>query len=171
MLNAEVIRPNDAPKAAEGFAALFGNLAPDGCVIKPSAASPALMRHRGRAVVFADRVDYMKRIDDPALGIDADTVLVMKEGGPQGGPGMPEWGMLTLPRRLLEAGVSDMVRISDARMSGTSYGTVVLHVSPESHIGGPLALVQDGDEIEIDVAARRIHLHVSDAELAERRAA
>jgi dihydroxy-acid dehydratase len=169
VINADVIRPNEAPKAAAGFAALFGNLAPDGCVIKPSAASPALMRHKGRAVVFADRIDYMKRIDDPSLDIDASCVLVMKEGGPQGGPGMPEWGMLPLPRRLLEEGVSDMVRISDARMSGTSYGTVVLHVSPESHVGGPLALVRDGDDIEIDVAARRIHLHVGDAELANRR--
>jgi dihydroxy-acid dehydratase len=169
--NAEVIRPNDKPKAAEGFAALYGNLAPDGCVIKPSAASAELMRHRGRAVVFADRMDYMRRIDSPDLEIDAACVLVMKEGGPQGGPGMPEWGMLPLPKRLLEAGVSDMVRVSDARMSGTSYGTVVLHVSPESHIGGPLALVQDGDEIEIDVPARRIHLHVSEAELAARKAA
>jgi dihydroxy-acid dehydratase len=171
VLSAEVIRPNDNPKAAEGFAALYGNLAPDGCVIKPSAASPALMRHRGRAVVFEDRMDYMRRIDSPDLDIDASCVLVMKEGGPQGGPGMPEWGMLPLPRRLLAEGVSDMVRISDARMSGTSYGTVVLHVAPESHIGGPLALVQSGDEIEIDVPARRIHLHVSDAELATRRAA
>ena len=171
VIDAEVIRPNDKPKAAEGFAALFGNLAPDGCVIKPSAASPELMRHRGRAVVFEDRIDYMKRIDKPDLEIDSSCVLVMKEGGPQGGPGMPEWGMLPLPRRLLEQGVSDMVRVSDARMSGTSYGTVVLHVSPESHIGGPLAFVRDGDEIEIDVPARRIHLHVSEAELAARRAA
>jgi dihydroxy-acid dehydratase len=171
VINPEVIRPNESPKAAEGFAALFGNLAPDGCVIKPSAASPELMRHRGRAVVFEDRMDYMKRVDSPDLDIDASTVLVMKEGGPQGGPGMPEWGMLNIPRRLLRQGVTDMVRISDARMSGTSYGTVVLHVSPESHIGGPLALVKDGDEIELDVPARRIWLHVPEAELAARKAA
>ena len=171
VVNAEVIRPLDRPVATEAFGALFGNLAPDGCVIKPSAASPHLLRHRGRAVVFTDRSDYNRRIDSPDLAIDANSVLVMQGSGPQGGPGMPEWGMLPLPRRLLQAGVTDMVRISDARMSGTSYGTVVLHVSPESHIGGPLALVQDGDEIEIDVPGRRIHLHVDDDELAERRAA
>ncbi len=170
VINPEVIRPPGRPVAAEAFAALFGNLAPDGCVIKPSAASPHLLRHRGRAVVFSDRTDYNKRIDSPDLAVDASSILVMKEGGPRGGPGMPEWGMLPLPRRLLQAGVTDMVRISDARMSGTSYGTVILHVSPESHVGGPLALVQDGDEIEINVPDRGIRLHVSDQVLAQRRA-
>ncbi|HEV2364668.1 MAG TPA: IlvD/Edd family dehydratase [Caulobacteraceae bacterium] len=169
VIDAEVIRPPERPVAREGFAALFGNLAPDGCVTKPSAASAELLRHRGAAVVFEDRVDYHRRVDDPSLPIDPSSVLVMKEGGPQGGPGMPEWGMLPLPKRLLQEGVKDMVRISDARMSGTSYGTVILHVSPESHVGGPLAFVRTGDEIEIDVPARRIHLHVTEAELANRR--
>lgn len=169
VFDAAVIRPLEKPVASEAFAALFGNLAPDGCVIKPSAASPHLLRHRGRAVVFSDRVDYNRRIDSPDLAVNADSILVMKEGGPKGGPGMPEWGMLPLPRRLLQTGVTDMVRISDARMSGTSYGTVVLHVSPESHVGGALALVQDGDEIELNVPDRSISLHVTDDVLAQRR--
>ena len=169
--NPDVIRTLENPTAEVGFAALFGNLAPEGCVIKPSAASPHLLQHRGRAVVFEDRSDMEARINDPDLDIDETCVLVMREGGPQGGPGMPEWGMLPIPRNLLERGVRDMLRISDARMSGTSYGAVVLHVSPESHSGGPLALVRDGDEIEVDVRARRIHLHVTDEELDERRRA
>ncbi len=169
--NPEVIRTLDNPKAALSFAALFGNLAPDGCVIKPSAASPHLLKHRGRAVVFESRADLEARINDPNLDVDETSVLVMREGGPQGGPGMPEWGMLPIPRKLLEKGVRDMLRISDARMSGTSYGAVVLHVAPESHLGGPLALVRDGDEIEVDVSARRIHLHVSEDQLAARRQA
>jgi dihydroxy-acid dehydratase len=169
VINPEVIRTLDNPTAETGFAALFGNLAPEGCVIKPSAASPHLLQHRGRAVVFDSRAELEARIDDPALDVDENSVLVMREAGPRGGPGMPEWGMLPIPRKLLEKGVRDMLRISDARMSGTSYGAVVLHVTPESHAGGPLALVRDGDEIEVDVPGRRIHLHVSDDELAARR--
>jgi dihydroxy-acid dehydratase len=169
VINPEVIRTLDNPRAEAGFAALFGNLAPEGCVIKPSAASPHLLQHRGRAVVFDSRADMDARVDDPDLDVDENSVLVMREAGPQGGPGMPEWGMLPIPRKLLEKGVRDMLRISDARMSGTSYGAVVLHVTPESHAGGPLALVRDGDEIEVDVPERRIHLHVSDHELAARR--
>lgn len=169
VFNPEVIRPLSNPKAQVSFAALFGNLAPGGCVVKPSAASPHLLKHRGKAVVFECRADLEARINAPDLEVDANSVLVMREAGPQGGPGMPEWGMLPIPRKLLEQGVRDMVRISDARMSGTSYGAVVLHVTPESHLGGPLALVRDGDEIEIDVEAHRIHLHVSEEELAARR--
>ena len=140
---------------------LRGNLAPDGAVIKPPAADPRLHRHSGRAVVFADYNDLAARIDAPDLPVDADSVLVLKNAGPIGAPGMPEWGQLPIPKKLLERGVRDMVRISDARMSGTSYGACVLHVAPESAVGGPLALVQDGDEIELDVpgapadAARR----------------
>jgi dihydroxy-acid dehydratase len=171
VLNSDVIRTLDNPKADYSFAALFGNLAPDGCVIKASAASPHLMKHTGRAVVFENRADLEARIDDPNLDVDENCVLVMREGGPQGAPGMPEWGRLPVPKKILAKGIHDMVRISDARMSGTSYGTIVLHVSPESHVGGPLALVRDGDEIEIDVAARRIELKVSDEELAARRKA
>jgi dihydroxy-acid dehydratase len=169
VFNPEVIRSLDNPKADCGFAALFGNLAPGGCVIKASAASPELLKHKGRAVVFESRADLEARIDDPDLDVDENSVLVMREGGPQGAPGMPEWGRMPIPRKLLQKGVHDMVRISDARMSGTSYGTILLHVTPESHLGGPLALVKDGDEIEIDVSARRISLHVSDEELDRRR--
>jgi dihydroxy-acid dehydratase len=140
-------------------------------VIKPLAADPRLLSHAGRAVVFRDYNDMEARIDDPALDVDADSVLVLQSGGPQGAPGMPEWGMLPIPKKLLEQGVRDMVRISDARMSGTSYGACVLHVAPESHVGGPLALVRDGDLIRLDVPGRRLDLLVDEAELAARRAA
>ena len=168
----DVIRSAESALAAEGgLAVLTGNLAPGGAVIKPPAMEPRLMKHRGPAIVFRDYNDMAARIDDPALPATADSVLVLQSAGPQGGPGMPEWGQLPIPKKLLEAGVRDMVRISDARMSGTSYGACVLHVSPESHVGGPLALVRDGDMIELDVAERRLHLDVPDAELAKRRAA
>jgi dihydroxy-acid dehydratase len=140
-------------------------------VIKPTAADPKLHRHVGKAIVFEDYNDMATRIDDENLGADASSVLVLRNAGPQGGPGMPEWGMLPIPRPLLKQGVRDMVRISDARMSGTSYGACVLHVSPESFIGGPLALVQSGDSIELDVPARRLDLKVSHEELRRRRAA
>ena len=170
--NDDVIRSsNNALTGAGGLAVLRGNLAPDGAVIKPPAMEPRLQKHRGPAVVFRDYNDMSARIDDPDLEVSADSVLVLQNGGPQGGPGMPEWGQLPIPKKLLAQGVRDMVRISDARMSGTSYGACILHVAPESFVGGPLALVQTGDEIEIDVAARRIHLHVTDEELARRRAA
>jgi dihydroxy-acid dehydratase len=170
--NEDVIRPLGVPIAAEGgLAILTGNLAPDGAVIKVSAASPELLVHRGRAVVFEDHADLHRRIDDPALPVDATSVLVVKHVGPRGAPGMPEWGAAPVPARLLRQGVKDMVRISDARMSGTSYGTVVLHVAPESAIGGPLALVRDGDWIELDVPQRMLRLDVSDDELTRRRAA
>lgn len=170
--NSDVIATVDAPiKADAGIAVLRGNLAPDGCVIKPSAASPHLFQHRGRAVVF-DTIEHMKSvIDSDALDVDETCVLVLKGAGPVGYPGMPEVGNMPLPRKVLEKGVTDMIRISDARMSGTAYGTVVLHCSPESAVGGPLALVQNGDMIELDLPARRIHLDVSDEELARRRAA
>jgi dihydroxy-acid dehydratase len=171
VFNAEVIRPLDHPlHSAGGTAVLKGNLAPRGAVIKPPAADPRLLKHTGPAVVFKDYNDLEARLNDPALPMTEDSVLVLQGAGPLGGPGMPEWGMLPLPQRLIERGVRDMVRISDARMSGTSYGTCVLHVSPESHVGGPLALVRDGDRIELDVAERRLWLHVSDEELAARRA-
>jgi dihydroxyacid dehydratase/phosphogluconate dehydratase len=150
---------------------LRGNLAPDGAVIKPPAAEPQLHRHTGRAVVFADYDDLAARIDDPQLDVDERSVLVLKSAGPIGAPGMPEWGQLPIPKKLLERGVRDMVRISDARMSGTSYGACVLHVAPEAAVGGPLALVRDGDLIELDVPGRRLTLHVEDGELARRRAA
>jgi dihydroxy-acid dehydratase len=170
--NEDVIRPLGMPLAAEGgLAILTGNLCPDGAVIKVSAASPHLMTHRGRAVVFEDHADLHRRIDDPALVIDESSVLVLKHVGPRGAPGMPEWGAAPVPARLLRKGVKDMVRISDARMSGTSYGTVVLHVAPESAVGGPLALVRDGDPIQLDVPKRTLSLLVDDAELARRRAA
>jgi L-arabonate dehydrase len=146
-----------------------GNLAENGAVIKPSAATPALMNHRGRAVVFESIEDYHARIDDDDLDIDASCVMVLKYVGPVGYPGMPEVGNMTLPKKVLQQGVTDMIRISDGRMSGTAYGTVVLHVSPESAIGGNLALVQNGDMIELDVERRLLHLDVSDEELAERR--
>jgi dihydroxy-acid dehydratase len=140
-------------------------------VIKPPAADPRLHRHAGKAVVFADYDDMAARVDTPDLPVDEDSVLVLKHAGPLGAPGMPEWGQLPIPKKLLERGVRDMVRISDARMSGTSYGACVLHVAPESYIGGPLALVEDGDVIELDVPARTLTLEVADEELARRRAA
>ena len=168
----DVIRPlNDPIYAAGATAVLFGNLAPKGCVIKPAAAEPRLLQHGGPAIVFDDYNDMAGRIDDPGLGATPDHVLVLRNGGPVGGPGMPEWGQLPIPKALLERGVRDMVRISDARMSGTGYGTCVLHVAPESAVGGPLALVRDGDVIELDVAGRRIHLGVDEEELARRRGA
>jgi len=167
----DVILPRERPLVASGsLAVLRGNLAPDGAVIKPAAAESRLLSHRGPAIVFADYNDMAARIDDPALPVTADSVIVLKQAGPLGAPGMPEWGQLPIPKKLLEQGVRDMLRISDARMSGTSYGACVLHVSPESYVGGPLALVRDGDIIILDVAARRLHLDVDDAELARRRA-
>jgi dihydroxy-acid dehydratase len=170
--DADVIRPLAMPLAREGGTViLFGNLCPDGAVLKQSAASPHLLAHRGRAVVFEDHDDLHRRIDDPNLAVDETSVLVLKHAGPKGAPGMPEWGAAPIPATLLRTGVRDMVRISDARMSGTSYGTVVLHVAPESAVGGPLALVMDGDEIELNVAERRLTLRVSDEELNRRRAA
>lgn len=169
--NSEVIRPRHSPvRPNAGICVVRGNLAPDGAVIKPSAASPHLLQHRGRAVVFASMDDYRARIDDPDLDVDETSVLVLKGAGPKGYPGMPEVGNLALPTKLLRQGVRDMVRISDARMSGTAYGTVVLHVAPEAAAGGTLALVRDGDPIELDVAHRRIHLDVPDDQLALRRA-
>jgi dihydroxy-acid dehydratase len=168
----EVIRPLDNPVKDEGGTAiLFGTLAPDGAVIKQSAADPRLSRHTGPAVVFRDYDDLATRIDDPALPVTPDSVLVLQNCGPIGAPGMPEWGMLPLPKKLLQAGVRDMVRISDARMSGTSYGTCVLHVAPEAHVGGPLAFVRDGDLISLDVAGRRLDLAVDLVEMERRRAA
>jgi L-arabonate dehydrase len=170
--NREVIRSFDNPLTANGgIAVVRGNLAPDGAVLKPSAASPQLLRHRGRAVVFNNIEHYKERINDPALDIDRDCVMVLKNSGPVGYPGMAEVGNMGLPPALLKQGVTDMVRISDARMSGTAYGTVVLHVCPEAAVGGPLALVADGDIIELDVEARRLQLEISDEELARRRAA
>ena len=169
--NAEVIRDYENPLVESGgIAVLRGNLCPDGAVLKPSAATPRLMRHRGQAVVFENIEHYKERIDDPALAVDENSVLVLKNCGPRGYPGMAEVGNMVLPAKLLERGIADMVRISDARMSGTAYGTVVLHVSPEAALGGPLALVREGDWIELDVEARRLHLEVDDAELARRRA-
>jgi L-arabonate dehydrase len=170
--NEQVIASLSNPWMAEaGCVVLKGNLALNGAVMKPSAASPALMKHRGRAVVFESIEDYHARIDTPELDIDASCVMVLKYVGPVGYPGMPEVGNMALPKKLLQQGVTDMVRISDGRMSGTAYGTVVLHVSPESAIGGALALVQNGDMIELDVEQRRLHLDVSDEELSTRRAA
>ncbi|MDH0865841.1 dihydroxy-acid dehydratase [Mitsuaria sp. GD03876] len=168
----EVIRPIAKPLIEDGgICVLRGNLAPRGAVLKPSAATPALMQHRGRAVVFEDFEDYKARIMDPALEVDADSVLVMKNCGPRGYPGMAEVGNMGLPPKLLAQGVKDMVRISDARMSGTAYGTVVLHVAPEAKAGGPLAVVREGDWIELDCAANRLHLDIPPAELEARLAA
>lgn len=168
----DVIAARDEPfQEASGLAVLRGNLCQDGAIIKPSAATPELMTHRGRAVVFEDIDDYHARIDDPALDVDESCVLVLKQVGPKGYPGMPEVGNFQLPKKLAERGVTDMVRISDGRMSGTAFGTVVLHVAPESAIGGTLALVQDGDMIELDVPGRRLHLDVSDEEMERRRRA
>ncbi|WP_072387277.1 L-arabinonate dehydratase [Hyphomicrobium sp. CS1BSMeth3] len=167
----DVIRPIDNPIYAEGALALLkGNLAPDGCVIKPSACEPRLLKHTGPAIVFDDYPSMKKAVDREDLDVTADHVMVLRNAGPHGGPGMPEWGMLPIPTKLVKQGVRDMIRISDARMSGTSYGACVLHVSPESFIGGPLALVRTGDMIELDVPARTINMKVSDAELARRRA-
>ncbi|MDH0134723.1 dihydroxy-acid dehydratase [Pseudomonas asiatica] len=165
----EVIRPIDKPLVADGgICILRGNLAPKGAVLKPSAATPALMQHRGRAVVFENFDDYKARINDPELDVDASSVLVMKHCGPKGYPGMAEVGNMGLPAKLLAQGVTDMVRISDARMSGTAYGTVVLHVAPEAAAGGPLAAVREGDWIELDCKEGRLHLDISDEELAGR---
>ncbi|MDF9797582.1 L-arabonate dehydrase [Catalinimonas alkaloidigena] len=167
----EVIATLDTPlKERSGIAVLKGNLSEHGAVIKPSAATPKLMKHRGKAVVFEDIEDYHARVDDPDLEIDENSIMVLKEVGPRGYPGMPEVGNMGLPKKLLEKGIDDLVRISDGRMSGTAFGTVVLHVSPESAIGGTLALVQNGDYIEIDVEARKLHLEVSDEELGKRKA-
>jgi dihydroxy-acid dehydratase len=172
VFNRDVILPRDKALVKNGsLAVLRGNLAPDGAVIKPAAAEARLWKHIGPAVVFADYNDMAARIDDPELPVTKDSVIVLKNAGPQGAPGMPEWGQLPIPKKLLAEGVRDMVRISDARMSGTSYGACVLHVAPESFVGGPLAFVQDGDLIELDVGARKLELKVSDAELARRRAA
>jgi len=167
--NPEVIRPRSAPLVAEGgIAVLRGNLAPDGAVIKPAAASPHLLRHRGRALVFDSIEDFHARIDDPDLEVDADSVLVLRGCGPRGYPGMPEVANMPLPTKLLEQGVRDMVRVCDGRMSGTAYGTVVLHVAPEAAAGGPLALVRTGDVISLDVEGRRLDLEVPETELAQR---
>ena len=169
--NREVIRPWSEPfKPEAGIAVLRGNLAPLGAVIKPSAATPELMQHRGRAVVFRNADELHRKVEDPDLDVDEHCVLVLQNCGPKGYPGMPESGNMPIPKKLIERGVTDMVRVSDARMSGTAYGTVVLHVAPESAAGGPLALVRDGDMIELDVAGRRLHLDVSEEELAQRRA-
>ena len=168
--NTEVIRPIDQPVSeAGGTAVLRGNLAPNGAVIKQTAADPKFWKHTGPALVFKDYSDLAARIDDPDLDVSADTVIVLQNAGPQGAPGMPEWGMLPIPKKLLEQGVRDMVRVSDARMSGTSYGTCVLHVSPEAAIGGPLALLQDGDLITLDIPARSFDVALSDDELQARR--
>jgi len=170
--NRDVIAALDKPLIeAAGLAVLRGNLCEGGSIIKPSAASPELMQHRGRAVVFKTIEDYNERIDSDDLDVDENSVLVLQNVGPVGYPGMAEVGNMGLPKKLLEKGVRDIVRISDGRMSGTAYGTVVLHVAPEAAIGGNLALVRDGDMIELDVAGRRLHLDVSDEELAARRAA
>jgi dihydroxy-acid dehydratase len=170
VFNDEVIAPRDLPIGPEGgVAVLRGNLCPDGAVIKHTAVEPRLRKHVGPAVVFRNYNDLEARIDDPALPVTADSVLVLQDAGPLGAPGMPEWGMLPIPKKLLAQGVRDMLRISDARMSGTSYGACVLHVAPESFVGGPLAFVRDGDLIELDVPARRLTLRVSEEEMARRR--
>ncbi len=169
--NDDVIRLRENPVCSTGsLAVLRGNMAPDGCVIKPAAAESQLLQHRGPAVVFRNYPDLKARIDDPALGITKDHVIVLQSAGPLGAPGIPEWGMLPIPKYLLQQGVRDMVRISDARMSGTSYGACVLHVSPESFVGGPLALVETGDIISLDVAGRTLNLEISEQEFAARRA-
>jgi len=170
--NEDVIRPRSNPIVAQdGLAVLKGSLAPQGAVIKPPAMEARLQKHTGRAVVFRDYDDLAARIDDENLDIDENSVIVLQNAGPQGAPGMPEWGQLPIPKKLLKKGVRDMVRISDARMSGTSYGACVLHVTPESFVGGPLAFVQDGDLIAMDIPARRLDLLIDDAEMAKRRAA
>jgi dihydroxy-acid dehydratase len=167
--NDEVIRPLGRPLYPHGgLVVLYGNLAPHGAVIKQSAASPQLLKHQGRAVVFENNRDLLARIDSPDLKVDENSLLVLKNAGPKGGPGMPEWGHLPIPAKLLKAGVKDMVRLSDARISGTSFGTIVVHVSPEAAVGGPLAIVREGDEIELDVPAKRLELLVSEGEVKKR---
>jgi len=167
--NEDVILPVERALTNQGgIAVLKGNLAPNGAVLKPSAASPHLMKHRGRAVVFEDIDDYKNRINDDALDIDETCIMVLKNCGPKGYPGMAEVGNMGLPPKVLKKGITDMIRISDARMSGTAYGTVILHTSPEAASGGPLAVVRDGDMIEVDVEARRLHLDISEVDLAER---
>jgi L-arabonate dehydrase len=168
--NRDVVKALAEPlKRSSGIAVLHGNLCPNGAVIKPSAATPELMKHRGRAIVFENIEDFHARVDDPGLEIDPACVMVLKNCGPRGYPGMPEVGNMPLPAKILQTGVKDMIRISDARMSGTAYGTVVLHVSPEAAVGGVLGLVRSGDAIELDVAARRLHLDVADSEIERRR--
>ncbi|HXN33492.1 MAG TPA: L-arabinonate dehydratase, partial [Polyangiaceae bacterium] len=170
--NQDVIRTLEQPFAPSGgLVILRGNLAPAGAVMKPIASEPRLLHHAGPAIVFDSCTEMMARIDDPALDVDADSVLVLRNAGPKGGPGMPEWGQLPIPKKLLERGVRDMLRISDARMSGTSYGACILHVAPESFVGGPLALLREGDVVELDVTARTLNMRVSDEDLALRRAA
>jgi dihydroxy-acid dehydratase len=168
----DVIRPLSDPVSRDGATAvLTGNLAPRGCVMKPSAADKRLLRHRGKVIAFEDYDHMAHEVERDDLDVTPDHILVLKNGGPKGGPGMPEWGMLPIPKKLVKHGVRDMLRVSDARMSGTSYGACILHVAPESFVGGPLAFVKTGDEIEVDVPARRIHLHVAEEEIARRRAA
>jgi dihydroxy-acid dehydratase len=170
--NKDVIRTLEDPiLRSGGLVILRGNLVPNGAVIKVSAADPKLLKHAGRAIVFDSYNDMNARIDDPALAVDENSVLVLRNAGPKGAPGMPEWGNLPIPQKLLKAGVRDMLRISDARMSGTNYGTCVLHVSPESFVGGPLALLKEGDVIELDVAKKQLNMHVSAEELSRRRSA
>ena len=168
----DVIHPLSDPVSRDGATAvLTGNLAPRGCVMKPSAADKRLLRHRGKVIAFEDYDHMAHEVERDDLDVTPDHILVLKNGGPKGGPGMPEWGMLPIPKKLVKHGVRDMLRVSDARMSGTSYGACILHVAPESFVGGPLAFVKTGDEIEVDVPARRIHLHVAEEEIARRRAA
>ena len=167
--NDDIIRSMSDPLDPEGgLAVLYGNIAPTGAIIKPTAASPDLMVHKGKAIVFEDHDDLGRRIDDPNLSVSPDDILVMKNSGPIGGPGIPEWGFLPIPKKILATGVRDMVRLSDARMSGTAFGTVVVHVTPESAGGGPLSAIRDGDMVEIDVPNRKLNLLVSDEELAAR---
>jgi len=167
--NREVIKPLGEPLYPHGgTVVLWGNLAPQGAVIKQSAASPRLLAHKGRAVVFENNQDLLARIDDPKLAADENSVLVLKHAGPKGAPGMPEWGHLPIPTKLLKAGVTDMVRLSDARISGTSFGTIVVHISPEAAVGGPLAIVRDGDEIELEVRAKRLELLIPEGEIKRR---
>jgi dihydroxyacid dehydratase/phosphogluconate dehydratase len=170
--NSDVIRSVENPVfSSGGLVILRGNLAPNGAVIKAAAADPALLKHAGPAIVFDSYNEMSARVDDPALEVDASSVLVLRNAGPKGAPGMPEWGNLPIPQKLLKAGVRDMVRISDARMSGTNSGTCVLHVSPESFVGGPLALLKEGDVVALDVGQRQLNMRVSDEELSRRRAA
>src|SRR5258706_11567549 len=170
--NPDVILPRDKPlKKSGGIVMLRGSLAPNGAVIKTSAADPKLMKHTGKAVVFEDYNDMSARIDRDDLEVDKNSVLVLKNAGPLGGPGFPEWGMLPMPKKLIKQGVKDMVRLSDGRMSGTSYGTCVLHVAPESFIGGPLALVRNGDLIELDADKKILNLRISEKEFATRKKA